>query len=200
MENHQLIMVIDFGGQYNHLIARRVRECGVYCEVKPYTVSIEEIKQKNPIGIIFTGGPNSVYVKDAPRIDPALYQLGIPILGICYGIQLIAQELGGHVTSPDRREYGRTETTRRPVESLLFGDQPDHFISWMSHTDYIDRLPEGFVATAATLLLPDGGDGKSDAEDLRPADASRGQSHRGRHRPASQLPLQYLRRRPATGR
>ena len=100
MENHQLILVIDFGGQYNHLIARRVRECGVYCEVKPYTVSIEEIKQKNPIGIIFTGGPNSVYVKDAPRIDPALYQLGIPILGICYGVQLIAQELGGHVTSP----------------------------------------------------------------------------------------------------
>ena len=142
MENHQLILVIDFGGQYNHLIARRVRECGVYCEVKPYTVSIEEIKQKNPIGIIFTGGPNSVYVKDAHRIDPALYQLGIPILGICYGVQLIAQELGGHVTSPDRREYGRTETTRCPVESLLFGDQPDRFISWMSHTDYIDRLPE----------------------------------------------------------
>ena len=154
MENHQLILVIDFGGQYNHLIARRVRECGVYCEVKPYTVSIEEIKQKNPIGIIFTGGPNSVYVKDAPRIDPALYQLGIPILGICYGVQLIAQELGGHVTSPDRREYGRTETTRCPVESLLFGDQPDRFISWMSHTDYIDRLPEGFVATATTASCP----------------------------------------------
>ena len=77
-----------------------MRECGVYCEVKPYTVSIEEIKQKNPIGIIFTGGPNSVYVKDAPRIAPALYQLGIPILGICYGVQLIAQELGGNTAAP----------------------------------------------------------------------------------------------------
>ncbi|MEG2175103.1 MAG: GMP synthase (glutamine-hydrolyzing), partial [Oscillospiraceae bacterium] len=102
--SHQLMLIIDFGGQYNHLIARRVRECNVYCEVKPYTISIAEVKRISPIGIIFTGGPSSVYLEDAPKIDPAIFELGIPVLGICYGAQLIAHLLGGHVASPDRRE------------------------------------------------------------------------------------------------
>ncbi len=151
--SHQLVLVIDFGGQYNHLIARRVRECGVYCEVTPYTISAEEIKQRNPIGIIFTGGPNSVYLENAPQIDPAVFDLGIPVLGICYGVQLIAHTLGGHVASPDHREYGRTET-RVTQKSALFDALPDAFVAWMSHTDYIDALPAGFVATATTNACP----------------------------------------------
>lgn len=151
--SHQLVLVIDFGGQYNHLIARRVRECGVYCEVKPHTISAEEIKQRNPIGIIFTGGPNSVYLENAPQIDPAVFELGIPVLGICYGVQLIAHTLGGHVVSPDHREYGRTETSVTQ-KSALFDALPDAFVAWMSHTDYIDALPAGFVATAATNACP----------------------------------------------
>ncbi|MFV0497330.1 MAG: glutamine-hydrolyzing GMP synthase [Candidatus Fimivivens sp.] len=151
--SHQLVLVIDFGGQYNHLIARRVRECGVYCEVKPYTISAEEIKKCNPIGIIFTGGPNSVYLENAPQIDPAVFELGIPVLGICYGVQLIAHVLGGHVTSPDHREYGRTET-KLVHKSALFDTLPDEFIAWMSHTDYIDALPKGFTTIATTKACP----------------------------------------------
>ena len=113
MENHQLVLVLDFGGQYNQLIARRVREHNVYCEVKPYKTSIEEIKALNPIGIIFTGGPNSVYEEKSPKCDPALFELGVPVLGICYGCQLMAHTLGGEVTAAQEdtaREYGKTET------------------------------------------------------------------------------------------
>ena len=150
---HQLVLVIDFGGQYNHLIARRVRECGVYCEVKPYTITPEEVQALAPIGIIFTGGPQSVYLDGAPKIDPAIYTLGIPVLGICYGAQLLAHQLGGHVTSPDTREYGRTEThVEKPC--ALFDELPQNFIAWMSHTDYIDRAPEGFEITATTKACP----------------------------------------------
>ena len=104
--DHQTIVVLDFGGQYNQLIARRVRECSVYCEVLPYRTPLEEIIAKKPIGIIFTGGPNSVYADNSPRIDRAIFEQGIPVLGICYGIQLMAYTLGGHVVSPDTREYG----------------------------------------------------------------------------------------------
>ena len=101
MENHQLVLVLDFGGQYNQLIARRVREHSVYCEVKPYQTSIDEIRAMNPIGIIFTGGPNSVYDEKSPKCDPKLFELGIPVLGICYGCQLMAHALGGQVTAAD---------------------------------------------------------------------------------------------------
>ena len=94
---HQIVIVLDFGGQYNQLIARRVRECGVYCEVKPYTTPLEELKAMRPIGFIFTGGPNSVYLEDSPQVDPGLFQMGVPVLGICYGCQLMAYVLGGRV-------------------------------------------------------------------------------------------------------
>ena len=151
--SHQLVMVLDFGGQYNQLIARRVRESGVYCEVYPYDISIEKIKEKNPIGIIFTGGPNSVYEDGAPTVDPEIFEIGIPVLGICYGAQLISSVLGGHVTSPDNREYGSTKTiieNRNP----LFKGISEFLITWMSHTDYIDKLPEGFIGIAHTKDTP----------------------------------------------
>ena len=112
MEN-QKVIVLDFGGQYNQLIARRVRECNVYCEVLPYTTPLEKLKAENPIGIIFTGGPNSVYLESSPHYDPGIFEMGVPILGICYGCQLMAYTLGGEVTEAQddsAREYGKTET------------------------------------------------------------------------------------------
>ncbi len=143
---HQLVLVIDFGGQYNQLIARRVRECNVYCEVKPYTVSVETIKQLNPIGIIFTGGPNSVYEDNSPKCSEEIFRLGVPILGICYGCQLMAQSLGGRVVpaiNDKVREYGRTKTSY-DNDCLLFKDIPASAISWMSHGDYMEKVPAGF--------------------------------------------------------
>ncbi len=150
---HQLVIVLDFGGQYNQLIARRVRECGVYCEVHPYHMSIEEIKARSPIGIIFTGGPNSVYLDESPKVDLEIFQLGIPVLGLCYGCQLMAYILYGEVKSAPAREFGKTETTFK-TDSLLFQGLPERGIVWMSHNDYIDKLPEGFRVAAATADCP----------------------------------------------
>ncbi|MEG0691913.1 MAG: glutamine-hydrolyzing GMP synthase [Oscillospiraceae bacterium] len=150
---NELVLVIDFGGQYNQLIARRVRENNVYCEVRPYKITIDEIKQLNPIGIIFTGGPNSVYLDHAPRVEKALFELGIPVLGICYGVQLMAYVLDGKVTTPITREYGKTETSFN-TESLLFKGLPKEATTWMSHTDYIEVVPEGFKVVAHTKACP----------------------------------------------
>ncbi len=150
---HQLVLVLDFGGQYNQLIARRVRECGAYCEVHPYTMTVEEIKKRSPIGIIFTGGPNSVYDKKSPHCDSQIFELGIPVLGICYGTQLMAYTLGGKVTAATAREYGKT-LTHFNTDSLLFNGLPAQSVTWMSHTDYIDGLPEGFVYTAHSASCP----------------------------------------------
>lgn len=150
---HQFVLVLDFGGQYNQLIARRVRECNVYCEVKSYQVSLEEIKQMNPSGIIFTGGPNSVYAENAPAIQKEIFELGIPVLGICYGTQIMAHVLGGQVQSAVTREYGKT-LTRFDGCCALFQGLQDQGITWMSHTDYISQLPEGFVSTAQTDVCP----------------------------------------------
>ena len=111
--SHQMIIVLDFGGQYNQLIARRVRECGVYCEVKPYTTPLEELKKMEPIGFIFTGGPNSVYLETSPHVDPAIFELGVPVLGICYGCQLMAHTLGGGSPPPRRTAPGSTARRRR---------------------------------------------------------------------------------------
>lgn len=149
----ELVIVLDFGGQYNQLIARRVRECNVYCEVHPYTMPIEKIKEMNPKGIILTGGPNSVYDEKSPHYDPALFSLGIPILGICYGAQLMAWSLGGKVETAPVSEYGKTETFI-DRSGRLFGNVSEKTITWMSHTDYIAEPPAGFRTTAHTDACP----------------------------------------------
>lgn len=154
--NHQMIIVLDFGGQYNQLIARRVRECHVYCEVKPYTTPLEELKAMNPIGFIFTGGPNSVYDENSPHYDPEIFSLGVPVLGICYGCQLMAQMLGGVVTAAQEdtaREYGKTKTYY-DTACKLFKGLPAEGISWMSHGDYMAKVPEGFSLAAHTDMCP----------------------------------------------
>ena len=150
---HQFVLVLDFGGQYNQLIARRVRECGVYCEVHPYNTTIEKIKELNPVGIIFTGGPNSVYEPNAPKCDPAIFELNVPILGICYGIHMMAYFLGGKVKASSNREYGKTETALN-ISSALFKGFEQNIITWMSHTDYIECLPAGFEITASSASCP----------------------------------------------
>ena len=149
---NELILVLDFGGQYNQLIARRVRELKVYCEVKPYYTSVDEIKKLNPKGIIFTGGPNSVYSEKAPMCDKEIFNLNIPILGICYGAQLIAHLLGGKVESALEREYGKTSITLK--DSPIFEGISKENICWMSHTDKVVKLPEGFEVTAFTQQCP----------------------------------------------
>ena len=148
------ILVLDFGGQYNQLIARRVRESHVYCEVHPYTLSIEKIKEMAPKGIIFTGGPNSVYGEGAALCQPELFELGVPILGICYGSQLLAHMLGGKVATAPVSEYGKTEVEIVRKDSPLFKDVKDKTICWMSHTDYIAEAPAGFTVTAKTPVCP----------------------------------------------
>ena len=153
---HELVLVLDFGGQYNQLIARRVRECGVYCEVKPYTTPLSELKAMDPIGIIFTGGPNSVYLDTSPQVDPEIFTWGIPILGICYGCQLMAHSLGGLVTPAQEdtaREYGKT-TTYYDTSCKLFAGLPAEGISWMSHGDYMAKVPEGFALVGHTEMCP----------------------------------------------
>ena len=149
----EIVIVLDFGGQYNQLIARRVRECNVYCEVLPYDTSLERIKEINPKGIIFTGGPASVYAEDAPACDKGIFELGIPVLGICYGSQLMTYSLGGKVSKAPLREYGKTEITVKS-ESKLFTDVKETSICWMSHTDYIEQLPEGFTVSAYSASCP----------------------------------------------
>ena len=151
MENEK-VLVLDFGGQYNQLIARRVRDLNVYCEMHPSNISIEKIKEINPKGIIFTGGPNSVYDKKAPHVDPKIFELNIPILGICYGCQLIAYTLGGEVKHAETREYGKQQATF--ADSLLFKDLKKKNQVWMSHTDYINKLPDGFKIVAHTATCP----------------------------------------------
>ena len=149
----ELIIVLDFGGQYNQLIARRVRECNVYCEVHPYSMSLEKIKEMNPKGIIFTGGPNSVYAEESPRCTKEIFELGIPILGICYGSQLMSYILGGEVSTAPVSEYGKTEV-EVDTASVLFDGVSEKTICWMSHTDYIAKAPEGFNISAHTPVCP----------------------------------------------
>ena len=151
--DNQIVLILDFGGQYNQLIARRVRELGIYSEVHSYRITAEEIKQKNPIGIIFTGGPASVYEPGAPRIAPEVFDMGIPILGICYGAQLMAYTLQGDAAKDLSREYGKTDTQFN-TDSLLFEGLPSQGITWMSHGISINRLPEGFRGVAKTATTP----------------------------------------------
>lgn len=149
----EMIIVMDFGGQYNQLIARRVRECSVYCEVYPHTLSLDKIREMNPKGIIFTGGPNSVYNEDSPHCPKEIFELGIPILGICYGSQLMAYMLGGRVATAPVSEFGKTEVNVE-TSDILFEGVDARTICWMSHTDYIAEIPEGFTATAHTPVCP----------------------------------------------
>lgn len=151
--SREMIIVLDFGGQYNQLIARRVRECHVYCEVHPHTMTLEQIKALNPKGIIFTGGPNSVYGADSPRYQKEIFELGVPILGICYGSQLMAYTLGGNVETAPVSEYGKTEVDV-DTTSVLFEGVNDKTICWMSHTDYISKAPENFKIIAHTPVCP----------------------------------------------
>lgn len=150
----EMIIVLDFGGQYNQLIARRVRECGVYCEVLSYQTPIEELIAKEPKGIILTGGPNSVYDETSPHYDKALFETDIPILGICYGAQLMAYSTGGKVETATTSEYGKTDVKVTRNNSLLFGGVENETVVWMSHTDMITELGSGFVVTAHTDKCP----------------------------------------------
>ncbi|MCT4687963.1 glutamine-hydrolyzing GMP synthase [Vallitalea sp.] len=150
---HELVVVLDFGGQYKQLIARRVREANVYCEVMPFDTPLSEIKEKKPAGIIFTGGPSVVYEENAPMLEKELFQLGIPILGICYGSQLMGYVLGGEVEKAQHREYGKTDLTVN-TNNLMFKDVEENTTCWMSHTYYISKPPVGFEVIATTKTCP----------------------------------------------
>ena len=151
--NQEKVIVLDFGGQYNQLIARRVRECNVYCEVHPCHISLEEIRKMKPKGIIFTGGPNSVYLMDSPTCSKEIFELDIPILGICYGSQLMAHLLGGSVKTAPASEYGKSDVSLDTTSKLFEGVHMDT-VCWMSHTDYIETPPEGFRITGHTQNCP----------------------------------------------
>ena len=153
---NELILILDFGGQYNQLIARRVRECNVYSEVVPFDISIEKIKEKKPKGIIFTGGPASVFGDDSPKCDNKIFDLGIPILGICYGMQLMTVTLGGTVEKANKREYGVT-SVNIDNNSLLFKGFNSFNNFLMSHTDFVETVPEGFKNIASTPSCPNAG-------------------------------------------
>ena len=152
-DTHELIIVVDFGGQYNQLIARRVRDAQVYCEVVPYQKALSVVKEKNPKGIIFTGGPNSVYEEKAPQIEKEIFELGIPVLGLCYGMQLMSHTLGGKVAQAPVREFGKC-VTYFDTTAKVFLDLPQESVTWMSHVDYVETIPEGFKTIAHTDNCP----------------------------------------------
>lgn len=153
MLNQEMVVILDFGGQYTQLIARRVRELNVYCEILPYTASLERVKALHPRALIFSGGAFSVYGEGAPAVDQQVYQMGLPVLGICYGMQLMAKDLGGVVKPAERREYGKTDMTVLSGTGLFEGLEKEMTV-WMSHGDYVEEAPPGFVVTAATVNTP----------------------------------------------
>ncbi|WP_042203323.1 glutamine-hydrolyzing GMP synthase [Paenibacillus camerounensis] len=150
---NEMIVVLDFGGQYNQLIARRIRDLGVYSELLPYNTPVEKIKELSPKGIVFSGGPSSVYAEDAPHVDPAVYELGLPIFGICYGMQLMAQQQGGKVERAAKREYGKADVDFQPGSVLAAGLDGRQTV-WMSHGDHVAMLPGGFKLDAGTESAP----------------------------------------------
>jgi GMP synthase (glutamine-hydrolysing) len=150
---HRPVLVVDFGAQYAQLIARRVREAGVYSEIVPHTISAEELAAKDPAGIVLSGGPSSVYEEGSPDLDPGILQLGVPTLGICYGFQIMARQLGGEVAKTGRREYGSTQVNVGRADSFLAG-QPAEQTAWMSHGDSVVQAPEGFEVLASTADTP----------------------------------------------
>ncbi|MET0991459.1 MAG: glutamine-hydrolyzing GMP synthase [Lacisediminihabitans sp.] len=152
--SHQPVLVVDFGAQYAQLIARRVREANVYSEIVPHTISAAEVAALNPAGIVLSGGPSSVYEAGSPTLDPGILQLGVPTLGICYGFQVMAQQLGGEVANTGLREYGATAVTLADGASTLLGEQPTEQTTWMSHGDSVSKAPEGFTVLASSASTP----------------------------------------------
>jgi GMP synthase (glutamine-hydrolysing) len=150
---NEMIVVLDFGGQYNQLIARRIRDLGVYSELLPYNTPVERLREIAPKGIVFSGGPSSVYAEDAPHIDPAVYDIGVPIFGICYGMQLMAHQLGGKVERAAKREYGKADVDFAEHSALNRGLDSKQTV-WMSHGDHVTQLPDGFVVDASTEHAP----------------------------------------------
>lgn len=150
---NEMIVVLDFGGQYNQLIARRIRDLGVYSELLPYNTPVARLKELAPKGIVFSGGPSSVYAENAPHLDPAIYEIGVPIFGICYGMQLMAHQLGGKVERADKREYGKADVDFAAHSALTAGLEAKQTV-WMSHGDHVTQLPEGFVVDASTDHAP----------------------------------------------
>jgi len=148
------VLVIDFGAQYAQLIARRIREADVYCEIVPHTITAAEVAAKTPAALVLSGGPASVYAPEAPRLDPDIFTTDVPIFGICYGFQLLANTLGGTVAHTDTAEYGRTELVREPVDSSLFADVPQNLTVWMSHADAVTAAPPDCIVTAASIHTP----------------------------------------------
>ena len=147
------VLVVDFGAQYAQLIARRVREAGVYSEIVAHSITAAEVAAKNPVGIVLSGGPSSVYEPGSPTLDPAILELGIPVFGICYGFQVMAQALGGTVAQTGGREYGATPMHIASEHPLVSG-QPDDQTVWMSHGDQVSQAPEGFTVVASTEATP----------------------------------------------
>ena len=149
----ELVIVLDFGAQYTQLIARRIRECHTYCEILPYDTPLETITARKPAGLILSGGPSSVYDEGAPQIDKGVYDLGLPVLGICYGMQSMAHDLGGKVTAATMKEFGKTQLEVRDPSVMFEGLNPD-LICWMSHGDTVEAPPPGFVVSATTENCP----------------------------------------------
>ncbi|MFD1177495.1 glutamine-hydrolyzing GMP synthase [Paenibacillus puldeungensis] len=158
---NEMIVVLDFGGQYNQLIARRIRDLGVYSELLPYNTPVERLRALAPKGIVFSGGPSSVYAENAPHIDPAVYDIGVPIFGICYGMQLMAHQLGGKVERAEKREYGKADVDFAEHSALTKGLDAKQTV-WMSHGDHVTQLPEGFVVDASTEHAPIAGFANTD--------------------------------------
>ncbi|MGZ9586784.1 glutamine-hydrolyzing GMP synthase [Paenibacillus marinisediminis] len=152
-KHHEMIVVLDFGGQYNQLIARRIRDLGVYSELIAYNTPVEKIKEMNPKGIVFSGGPSSVYEEGAPHVDPAIYDLGLPIFGICYGMQLMSHQMEGKVQRAGKREYGKSDVVFKENCSLIKGLEASQTV-WMSHGDLVVELPTGFQIDASTEHAP----------------------------------------------
>jgi GMP synthase (glutamine-hydrolysing) len=151
---HRPVLVVDFGAQYAQLIARRVREAGVYSEIVPHTITAAEVAARNPAGIVLSGGPSSVYEPGSPSLDAGILQLGVPVMGICYGFQVMAQQLGGEVAKTGRREYGATTMTVHGDGGVLLAGQPESQTTWMSHGDSVAKAPEGFAVLASTDDTP----------------------------------------------
>ena len=154
LSSQRPVLVVDFGAQYAQLIARRVREANVYSEIVPHTITAAEVSAKNPSGIVLSGGPSSVYEPGSPTLDPGILGLGIPVLGICYGFQVMAQQLGGEVAHTGLSEYGSTEVHLVRGSSTLLGDQPADQTTWMSHGDSVSKAPDGFEVLASSASTP----------------------------------------------